>query len=176
MIGPEEDRFTRYFEGDLDLVERRELDEDLARSPALGERFAEAYDARTRAVGLRALVPAPEELSECFSPRTLERHARGELAPADASLVSAHLSSTWCAQQVRALQAAESREPSWIERWVARLRAERRWTLAVAVAVALLLFIWIRPRDAEEERFRSQADLGISAVLSAPEEWSITAP
>src|SRR5687767_9555307 len=97
------DDVERYFAGDLDVVERRQLEQRLVEDPARAAAFDVLYDARLSRLGLLALQPTDPELSDCFSPATLERYVLGQLDGIDAATVEAHLGCNLCAEQVQAL-------------------------------------------------------------------------
>lgn len=81
---------ARYFEGDLDPVERLRFEHALDQ-PENQRTFDEAWDARTDALGLAALVPVDPTRAGSFSEATLHAYTRGRLTPEEAQLVETRL-------------------------------------------------------------------------------------
>lgn len=154
------DFMQRYFHGDLDELERVELDRKLNDDPAFRTRFDEEYDRRTETLRFRAFTPTATGLEECFSPETLGRFARGELSDEARAIVEAHLACPLCRAQLEAAGAGEEAPASAATmppRWTRR--RSFAWGSATSlVAVACVLLLVRAPSERFQERGSLSAD------------------
>lgn len=168
----------RYFAGDLDRVERRDLDRAFTEDPALRETFDLAYDARTEESGLLALASASADLSECFAPATLEAFVAGELDEEARAWVENHLDCPLCRAEVDGLRRVGSNlvetppkpanDPGSV-----RGRWGRRGLLLTGLAAAAVILLWPKPPP----RYRGPGAFGetLSVRLALPRLDRVTA-
>lgn len=173
MTGSDDDLIERYFLGDLDTIESEELERRLESSGELRRKFDAKYDSRSAEFGFFSLQPSNPDLAECFSPLTLEKYAKGQLSPAENTLVADHVLCPFCAEHIRgfrALHEEKMKVPSPFERM--RSFFATRQLLLVPVAAAIALIVVLPWRSEEKETFRSADACSISHLVERPSENS----
>lgn len=145
-----DDLVERYFAGDLDQVERRELESSLAHSEELQRQFDRAYDERTARLGFMALESSEPALDECFSPTTLDRFVDDDLDAVDEAAVQQHLACPLCRREVEARKRRRG-APGRALSLPAKLAG---WGIAAAAAAALWVVALPGPAPEDTPRFR----------------------
>lgn len=166
---------VRYFAGDLDPVELRAFEMDLAGSALRRRVFAAEYDYRTRNLGMSALEIGDPDLSECFSLTTLDAFVRDRLKSQDHALVAQHLSCPICGAQVEAMRRDVARRArlgwwDWFEEGFGRMLGWVAQPVPIAVSAAAVLAViatsqgpWTSEKHESASVYRSVGD-GLAAL------------